>query len=343
MDLTVDGAGPLTVWAVSDGRAGIEAQALGLAEAVARAHPGSTAVSTRRLRWRPGLSRLPTRLAPSARLVLDPRSDPLHAPWPDIWISCGRASIPASIAVRRWSRGRTFVVQVQDPLRAPRLFDLVVPPSHDRLTGPNVLPILGAPHRVTPERLAAERARFAERLDALPRPLVAVLVGGRSRAFDLPPDRAAALADAVGTILDMEGGSFVLTFSRRTPPEAQALIRARLADRPGLIWDGEGANPYFAFLAAADRFLVTADSINMVTEAAATGRPVQIAPVKGRQLRKDRFHADLLARDAARPWRGAPEHWTYEPLRETERAAAEVLRRWNERRSARAVPSPEPA
>ena len=185
-------------------------------------------------------------------------------------------------------------------------------------------------------------SRFAERLDPLPRPLTAVLVGGRSRAFDLPPDRALALAQAVETVLDTEGGALLLSFSRRTPPEAEALIRARLSPRPGWIWDGAGENPYFAFLAAADRFLVTADSINMVTEAASTGRPVQILSVSGRQARKDRFHADLLARGAARPWRGEAEHWTYAPLRETERLAAEVLHRLAARRGAAPETSPLP-
>ena len=323
---------PLTIWAVTDGRAGIETQALGLAEAIAAAAPGGGEVVAKRIRWRAGLQRLPTRLVPAPRLVLGAGSDALTPPWPDVWVGCGRASIPASIAVRRWSRRRTFVVQVQDPLRASRLFDLVVPPTHDLLAGDNVFPILGAPHRATPSRLAAERARFAKRLDDLPRPLTAVLIGGRSKAFDIPPATAIAIADAVAAVLASEGGAALVTFSRRTPAQAQALIRARLADRPAWIWEGEGANPYFAFLAAADRFLVTADSITMTAEAAATGKPVQILPVRGRQARKDRFHADLLALGVARPWRGEAEHWTYAPLRETERAAAEVLRRWADHR-----------
>jgi transcription elongation factor GreA len=41
---------PLRIWAVSDGRAGIEAQALGLAEAVARLRPAHIAV--KRIGWR---------------------------------------------------------------------------------------------------------------------------------------------------------------------------------------------------------------------------------------------------------------------------------------------------
>ena len=327
---------PLLAWVVADGRAGIENQALGLAEAVARLSPRPVEIVVKRLRWRAGLRRLPTRLVLSARGVLARGSAPLKPPWPDLWIAAGRASIPGSIAVRRWSRGATFVVQVQDPLRPPRLFDLVVPPTHDRLAGPGVFPILGSPHRVTPERLAQARGAFSARLDPLPRPLTAVLVGGRSKAYDLPPDRARVLAADLLKLQDVTGGALLLTFSRRTPPEAEAILREALAGRPGWIWDGTGDNPYFAFLGAADRILVTADSINMVAEAASTGRPVQILPMAGGQARKDRFHADLLARGAARPFAGRAEDWTYAPLRETERAANEVLARMARR--ARAAP-----
>ncbi len=154
-----------------------------------------------------------------------------------------------------------------------------------------------------------------------------MLVGGRSKAFDLPPARARALADALAGALDATGGSLLMTFSRRTPAAAAAILRERLARRPGWTWDGEGPNPLPAFLGVADHVVVTADSINMVAEAAATGAPVHIAAVEGRQARKDRFHAALLARGIARPFEGRLDSWSYPPLRETERAAAEVLAR----------------
>jgi len=50
-------APPLTIWAVSDGRVGIEAQVLGLAEAVARQRPAEILV--KRIAWPFGLGRLP--------------------------------------------------------------------------------------------------------------------------------------------------------------------------------------------------------------------------------------------------------------------------------------------
>src|SRR6185369_5196611 len=151
----------LNIWAVSDGRTGIEAQALGLAEAVARLRPAQ--VTVKRIAWRAPFGRLPWGLIPP-RLALAPASG-IAPPWPDIWIAAGRATLPLSTRVRRWSQGRTFVVQTQDPRTDLKPFDLVIPPTHDELSGPNVFPIVGAPNRMSPERLAAELARFRTRIE----------------------------------------------------------------------------------------------------------------------------------------------------------------------------------
>ena len=318
---------PLRVQVVSDGRAGIENQALGLAEAVRRLT--SAEITIKRVAWRRAFSRLPTAL--QAPWMRDPASDdPFPAPgepWPDLWIATGRASLPFSLAARRRSGGQTFVVQTQDPRLSPRLFDMVVAPAHDGLEGDNVFEITGAPHRITPEALAAGAAPFLTRLEALPRPRVTVLIGGRSAAHDLPAEHAAALADRIAGAVKAAGGSLMLTFSRRTPQAAQAVMRERLKDLPGLIWDGTGDNPLFAFLHLADHVLVTEDSANMAAEAASTGRPVHVLPMvaRGSGAKFRRLHADLEAAGATRPFDGDLTGWTYAPLDETGRAARAVL------------------
>jgi mitochondrial fission protein ELM1 len=229
--------------------------------------------------------------------------------------------------MRKHSSGKTFVVQLQDPRIDARHFDLVAPPAHDRLVGEGIFPILGSPHRVTPERLSAARATFANAIDPLPGPLVAVLIGGKSKAFDLSERRARALAKDIRTaVLDVEG-SILMTFSRRTPKAAQIVLKEGLKDLPGLIYEGEGENPYFGFLAAANYVIVTKDSVNMVAEAASTGVPIFIADVDGDQWRKRLFHADLTSRGMARPFEGRLYPFAYEALRETDRLADEILRR----------------
>ena len=320
---------PLVVWAVSDGRAGIESQVLGLAEAIGRLTP--IVLVRKHVRFTPGYDRLPSALKLAPRRFLAAGSDRIDAPWPDLWIGAGRASIPFALRLRRWSKGRTFVVQAQNPRWPARLFDLVAPPRHDGLSGPNVVAITGSPHRVTPERLAAELKPFARALKPLPSPRVAMLVGGKSKAHDLSAGRAATMADQIAGAVREAGGSLLLTFSRRTPEAAKAAMVQRLEGLPGVIWDGEGPNPYFAFLAAADHILVTEDSANMATEAASTGKPVQVLKMDGRSRKLRRLHDELEALGAARPFAGTLETWAYAPLRETDRLARQVLDRLRRR------------
>jgi uncharacterized protein len=141
------------------------------------------------------------------------------------------------------------------------------------------------------------------------------------------------MAHQIRLPLEQEGGSLMMTFSRRTPDDARALLAARLRDLPGMIWDGEGPNPYFAFLAAADYILVTEDSTNMAAEAASTGKPVFILKLDGESPKFRLFHQDLERHGAARPFGGGFHGWSYPPLEETDRAATEVLRRLAERRT----------
>ncbi|RZJ96425.1 MAG: nucleoside-diphosphate sugar epimerase [Brevundimonas sp.] len=305
----------------------MENQALGLAEAVQRLTPAHVVV--KRIRWRPFFDKWPSAL--KRPWMLDPSSDAVDpAPGerePDLWIATGRATLPLSIARKRRPGPRPFVVQTQDPRLPPRLFDLVVAPMHDALEGDAVFEITGSPHRITPARLAEAAPAFADRITPLPRPRVAVMIGGRSRAFDLPVDEARALGERIAHAVAAVGGSVLLSFSRRTPEAAKAALTAALAATPGWIWDGEGDNPLFAFLDAADHILVTEDSANMVVEAASTGKPVHILPMRriGRAAKFDRLQDDLIQRGAARPFDGALPHWTYEPLAETDRAARAVL------------------
>jgi len=320
---------PLVIWAISDGRAGIEAQAVGLSEAVARearAQDIPVQIEIKRVGWTGRVGRLPWWLNWFPRRWLTPESE-INGPWPDLWIAAGRATLPLSIRAKRWSGAKTFVVQIQDPRVPPQMFDLVIPPKHDRLSGDNILPITGSPHRVTEARLASEYEKFQDQLDAMPHPRVAVLLGGKSKAFDLSSERAAQIAHQIQIPLEQDGGSLLMTFSRRTPEPARALLTARLRHLPGMIWDGEGANPYFAFLAAADYILVTEDSTNMATEAASTGKPVFILKMDGSSLKFRLFHEELERQGAARPYGGAFHGWTYEPVDETGRAAREVLAR----------------
>ncbi len=309
------------IWAVTDGRAGIEAQALGLAEAVARRQPAE--IVRKRIKVRAPLRSLPHALWGDPFAALDPEGDALSPPWPDLWIGCGRLAVPYSIAVKKRSAG-TFVVQLQNPRAPLGAFDLVVPPAHDRIDGANVFPILGSPNRID---AAALRKPIVPGLAP-----VAVLIGGPNKAFRLDEHDAAAIAEKL-TGLQMP---LDVSLSRRTPRPAAAILREKIGDFAARFFDpardDAGANPYPAMLGAARAVFVTEDSVNMAAEAASTGKPVYILSLTRKPLasaRKfDAFHEGLRAHGASRLFQGEFEAWSYPPLDETARAAEEVVRRW---------------
>ncbi len=305
-------------WALHDGKAGMASQAVGLAEA-----SGFPFVEKRlaiRLPWAclpPRFWLMPFRAPGSAGARLMP-------PWPDLVIACGRNAAMPALAIRRASGGRTVAAQIQNPEIGRGEFDLLIVPEHDRLRGPNVIATRGAVHRVTPARLAAERRRFPE-LAAMPPPILSVLIGGSNKAYRLTQRRLGEIGDALALILRAQGGSVLLTPSRRTGAAGLALLRQRLAGLPAAIWDGAGENPYYAYLALADALLVTADSVSMISEAAATGKPVHILELDGGNAKFARFHAAMRQAGITRPFAGRIESWSY-PIPDDTRRAGAALR-----------------
>jgi len=255
---------------------------------------------------------------------IDPRDapgepgSPVAPPFPDILIASGRRAVPYMRAVKRASGGRTFTFFLKDPRIGPGAADLIWVQEHDRLRGPNVLTSLTAPHRISAARLAEARARPDPRIAGLPRPRVAVLAGGDSRHHRFAPGDAERL---MGGLRDLaaSGATLAITASRRTPAALLAELRA-LAHAPHFLWDGTGPagdNPYLALLAGADAVVVTADSTNMVGEAAATGVPILVFEPSGGHAKIARFLAELTRRGAVRPFAGRLEDYAYQPLDST--------------------------
>ena len=245
----------------------------------------------------------------------------LTPPWPDAVIGCGRNAVRPALAIKRASGGRTIAAHIQDPRFGRDRFDLMIVPRHDRLRGPRVLVTKGAVHRVTPPRLEAERRRFPA-LAALPRPIV----GCWSAAPTAPigSTRRRSPRSPTGSRPPSSGAAARSSRRRRGAPGRTACgcCASVWPGFPATIWDGSGENPYFAYLAVADALIVTADSVSMVSEAAATGKPVHIIDLPGGDAKFARFHAAMREAGITRPFAGEIEDWSYRPPDDTARAGA---------------------
>jgi mitochondrial fission protein ELM1 len=183
--------------------------------------------------------------------------------------------------------------------------------------------------------LKQARERADPRSAALAGPRLAISLGGPSGAHSFTPADYEALA-GIARSGAQAGFCLAITPSRRTPPELMQALRQSLADLPAercFIWDGTGENPYVSMLANSDCIVVTADSVNMVGEAAATGAPVYVYEPGGGSPKITRFLEAMIASGAVRRFAGAFERWSYQPIDATHQIASEVARRYLARKA----------
>lgn len=243
------------------------------------------------------------------------------SPWPDFVFGCGRQAVAPLLAIKAAAPG-TFTTYIQDPHVDPARFDLVIAPDHDALSGPNVEVMTGSPNRVTRERIVKSTLAFSDRLERLPMPRLAVMIGGPSKTHTVSKasheTHRAAVQDGLKA-----GYSVMISVSRRTPDWVVSDYAHWAASEPRIwLYDGtEADNPYFAFLGGAEALLVTEDSTNMLTEACATGKPVYRLPMDGNPGKFTRLYDALENRCQVKLYDGTFKALPYAPLNETSRMA----------------------
>jgi mitochondrial fission protein ELM1 len=215
-------------------------------------------------------------------LALDrQRSSPIAPPWPDLVIGAGRPTEAIALWLRRHANPNVRLVYLGTPWASLDRFDLVVTTPQYRLPArANVLHNSLPLHGLTRDRLATAAAAWQPRLEPLPRPWIALLVGGPSGPYTFDTAAATRLGGAASALAG--GGALLVATSARTPASVAAALEAAIAVPSHFFrWtSGPAANPFLGFLALADQFIVTADSISMIAEACATGKPVRLFDIE---------------------------------------------------------------
>lgn len=286
-----------SAWVITDGSAGMENQAWGLAEAL------GYKVEIKRIQLRqPWLA-----LAPFFRCFkgscLSEKSDSLTPPYPDLVMACGRRSILPALWLKEQNPDRTKLVYLQDPKISSRHFDAVVCPLHDHYEGPNVIQMDGAPHRITAENLDKGIKEFTSLFASFTRPVVGVLIGGPNRTYSLDTTIAENLCDQLIALHTTQNIDLVVTPSRRTPDDVIDVFQKKLGAYRDHIyfWNREGSNPYFGILALSDALLFTCDSVSMASEAASTDKPCYFLSLPGGN-KKFRFFQNRLIKAGRAQW-----------------------------------------
>lgn len=261
------------VWVLLGTKVGGNGQLTSLADALGWPY------ETKQLVYNP-LNRCPTLLLGPSLLSLDRRkSSPLTAPWPDLVIAASRRSAPVALWIKKQSAGHTRLVHLIHTQAPLDLFDLIITtPQYCLPSRPNVLHNTAPLNRMAVEHLAAAASQWEARLADLPRPYTALLVGGNSSTYEFDPVTAANLGHKASAHARATEGSLLVSTSPRTPAAAAEALFAAI-DCPAYRYrwrPNDTANPYLAYLALADSFIVTVDSASQVVEACLMGKPVSV-------------------------------------------------------------------
>ena len=205
-------------------------------------------------------------------------SDPITAPWPDMVITAGRRHSMAALWIKDQSPA-TRLVLLGRPRRWIERFDLVITlPQYQLPDLPQVMHLSLPLMRTDTQAVAAAAKTWKTRLDSLPKPLIAVLIGSATQPFRFDAAVTDKLVTQCRKLQERYGGSLYFSTSRRTSPQIVATLKARLPEGAQLYeWrQNDTENPYLALLELADYFVITGDSVSMMIEVADRQKPLAI-------------------------------------------------------------------
>ncbi|XP_057999649.1 mitochondrial fission protein ELM1 isoform X2 [Hevea brasiliensis] len=281
--------------------------------------------------------------------------DTFNKDGPLLVVASGRDTISVSSSIKRLAPDYVFVVQIQHPRSRLNRFDLVITPHHDyypltphaqeqvpwflrRWITPREPPdrrvvlTVGALPQADSAALRSAASVWHDELALLPKPLLVINIGGPTGNCEYGIDLAEQLKDKLQKVL-WSCGSVRISFSRRTPEKVSNILVKEFSNNPKVyIWDGP--NPHMGHLAWADAFVITADSVSMLSEACSTGIPVYVIGAERCTWKFADFQKRLHDRGVVRPFTGEEDIskvWSYPPLNDTAEAASQVINALAER------------
>jgi mitochondrial fission protein ELM1 len=193
----------------------------------------------------------------------------LAAPWPDLLLCAEASASRTALRIKRKSHGRTRAVCLGRPAGATRSFDLVITTAQYRIPAASNVVEIAMP-LATPERHPGPAA---------PDGPVTLLVGGPAFPDLLDRATAARLAEDALALAARRDRLLSVQTSPRTPRDAIGIFEAAIRPPHRLGIFGRGENRYAETLAEASEIVVTSDSISMLSDALASGRPVSVYPL----------------------------------------------------------------
>ena len=262
---------------------------------------------------------IPPKLTPISKIILKDKNYINNDNTFDLVISCGRKSVVPSIIFKK-KNDKIFTIHIQDPKVSFKNFDLIVAPEHDNLVGENVISSKGAIHYITKDEIEKANSYLSDKINN--KKIVSLILGGPNKYYNFSNEELTKIFNKVRSNFISIGYKIIIIPSMRTPKRIIDLANKEFLSE-GYVVNSVDKQAYLASLALASKIVVTCDSTSMISEAAASGKPIFIAHMqpKMNNYRFERFFHLFREMGITRNLEEKVENWSYKHFNEAERIA----------------------
>ena len=240
----------------------------------------------------------------------------------DLIISCGRKSVIPSIYLKQNSRKQIYNIHIQDPKINFKLFDFIIAPEHDEISGSNVISTKGAIHYLNKSEIVSNSEYLKSLIKTDKRKIFSLILGGPTKYYEYSKENIEKIFNKLSNLIQKEDFQLVVIPSMRTPKNTIQFAK-EFFDKNHTVIEQVDKKAYLSALALSEFIVVTCDSSSMISEAALTGKPIYVANIlpKRKDKRFQKFRKLFKDLNIIKNLDDNHENWSYEILDETNRVA----------------------
>ena len=270
-----------------------------------------------RLNWLWNL--IPPNLTPKSDIILKDKSYIAESKNFDLIISCGRKSVIPSAIIKK-KNANIFTIHIQDPKVNYKNFDVIIAPEHDELKGENVISSKGSIHYITQSEIEKAKNYLVNKFHN--ENVVSLILGGPSKYYSFSNEDLTQVFRKIKSNFISQGYKALVIPSMRTPKRIIDLAMKEFV-KVGFVVNTVDKQAYLSALALATNIVVTCDSTSMISEAAASGKPIFVAHMepKKNNYRFKKFFQLFKEMGITKELGDKVDNWTYNRLNEADRIA----------------------
>ena len=262
---------------------------------------------------------IPPKLTPISEIILKDKHYINENKSFDLVISCGRKSVIPSAIIKK-KNANIFTIHIQDPKVNYKNFDVIIAPEHDELKGENIISSKGSIHYITQSEIEKAKNYLVNKFHN--ENVVSLILGGPSKYYSFSNEELTQVFRKIKSNFISQGYKVLVIPSMRTPKRIIDLAMKEFV-KDGFVVNTVDKQAYLSALALATNIVVTCDSTSMISEAAASGKPIFVAHMEPKKYnyRFKKFFQLFREMGITKELGDKVDNWTYNRFNEADRIA----------------------